>query len=491
MKGSFNKNGLCKAIALLLVFCMSFCMISCGDSNSDDFFDDEVSFDDDSRELEKDDDGKILQSGEVNNDVNVEGTVTLSCPQDIYVGSARESIRQWISAFNALYPDVKVKEDFSDRGNWSARLYAKDMGDVFWLDDTQVYDMAIARTALMPLDVYAEHFSKDTRFGLNMSDVYAGFYNLGEVDGQLYMIATNCGQQTFTYNKGMLTQAGLSMPTDDWTWSDFKEYVNILTVQNPDGSLAQVGAAMNITISPMYIPFYLGFGGQWCDTINKKITLTTDENVLRGVNELVGVLQKKQIYPTSAGIRFDGDYANAFANINADNVSTTAAFWQLDSFANLATRAAQYETADIDWDIVAFPLFDYPASPCGSFGYGVFSYASNPVAAAALCLSLYTQAGQKAINQGAVDSVPLLSSLKTETFWHLDEYADKNYDAFVANTDMYVPSQVKCEVPAAVGEIIIEGMEQLFMDLYEGAVSVEDCLAKIETQANEKWVTIR
>ncbi|MBQ8165141.1 MAG: extracellular solute-binding protein [Clostridia bacterium] len=435
---------------------------------------------------------KTLQSGEIEGEVKVEGTVTLTCPQDVYTSDAnRASIRQWVSAFKALYPSVKVKEDFSDRANWTARLSAKDMGDVFWLDDTQVYDMAITNKSLMPLDSYAEHFGKDARFGLNMSDVYAGFYNLGEVEGQLYMIATNCGQQTFTYNKGMLTQAGLAMPTDDWTWADFKDYVSQLTVQNPDGSLSQVGAAMNITISPMYVPFYLGFGGQWCDTVNKKITLTTDENVLKGVEELVSVLQSKNIYPTSTGIQFGGDYATAFANINADNVSTTAAFWQLDSFANLATRAAQYETAGVDWDVIAFPLFDSAASPCGSFGYGVFSYTSNPAAAAALVLSIYTQAGQKAINQGAGGAVPLLGSLKTETFWHLEGYEDKNFNAFVANTDKYVPSQVKCEVPAAVGEIITEGMTQLFMDLYAGSVSVEDSLSKIETQANEKWGTLK
>jgi len=440
--------------------------------------------------------GKKRQDGnlEAGAEVKVDGTVTLTCPQDVYTSDAnRASIRQWVSAFKAMYPEVKVKEDFSDRSNWTARLSAKDMGDVYWLDDTQVYDMAITNKSLMPLDSYAEYFTKDTAFGLNMNDVYAGFYNLGEVEGQLYMVATNCGQQTFTYNKGMLTQAGLEMPKDDWTWKNFKEYVGKLTVTGPDGALTQVGAAFNVSISPMYVPFYLGFGGQWCDTVNKKINLTTDENVLKGVEELVGVLQQKQIFPSPIdnGITFGGDYAAAFANINKDNVISTAAFLQLDSFANLATRAAQYESNGIDWDVVAYPLFDNAASPCGSFGYGVFSYTSNPAAAAALVLSIYTQAGQKAINQGAGGAVPLLGSLKDETFWHLSDYPEKNFNAFVANTDYYVPSQVKCEVPAAVGQIITEGMNQLFVDLYAGSVSVEDSLSKIETTANEKWGTLK
>ena len=192
--------------------------------------------------------------GDIEGEVVVDGTITLTCPQDVYSGDAnRASIRQWVSTFKSMYPEVKVKEEFSDRGNWSARFSAKDMGDVFWLDDTQVYDMAITNKSLMPLDSYAEYFQKDKDFGLDMSDVYAGFYNLGEADGRLYMVATNCGQNTFTYNKGMMIQAGLPMPTDDWTWKDFKEYAQKLTVVGPDGSLTQVGAAIRLNISPMYV----------------------------------------------------------------------------------------------------------------------------------------------------------------------------------------------------------------------------------------------
>ncbi|MBQ8165140.1 MAG: extracellular solute-binding protein [Clostridia bacterium] len=435
---------------------------------------------------------KEIQSGDIEGEVKVEGTVKVCCPQDVYSSDAnRASVRQWLSTFKSMYPEVKIKEEFSDRGNWSARLSAKDMGDVFWLDDSQVYDMAVTNKSLMPLDSYAEHFTKDANFGLNISDVFSGIYNLGEADGCLYMVATNCGPHLFTYNKGMLTQAGLEMPTDDWTWSDFKDYIQKLTLTGPDGSLTQVGAAMKVNWDPMFVPFFFAYGGQWCDTVNKKVNLTTDENVLKGVEEFVSVIQTKQIFPWQTGISLGDDYSAAFANINNNNVISTAAFWHLDHFANLAARAAQYEEQGIEWDVVAFPLFDYPATPCGTFGYGVFSYTSNPAAAAALVLSIYTQAGQKAINQGVGGAIPLLSSLKEETFWHMSSYPDKNYGAFVANSEQYVTALVRCQVPAAVASIVEDGMAQLFKDLYSGSVSVEDSLSKIETQANEKWSTLK
>ena len=70
-------------------------------------------------------------------------------------------------------------------------------------------------------------------------------------------------------------------------------------------------------------------------------------------------------------------------------------------------------------------------------------------------------------------------------------YPDKNYGAFVANPDRYVTALVKCQVPAAIAKIVEDGMKQLFRDLYSGSVSVEDSLKEIETQANEKWKTLK
>jgi len=439
---------------------------------------------------------KKAQDGEVNGEVKVEGSITLSCPQDVYSSdSNRASIRQWVSNFKSMYPSVKVKEEYSDRSNWSARLSAKDMGDVFWLDDSQVYDMAVTNKSLMPLDSYAEYFGKIKEYGLDVNDVYSGIYNLGETEGQLYMVATNCGSHIMTYNKGMLTQAGLPMPENDWTWAQFKDYMSKLTKRGPDGTLTQVGAALRVNWGPIYVPFYHGFGGEWCDSVNKKVNLTSDPNVLKGVQELVDVIEAKYIYPydTAAlgAITLAGDYATAFANIDDSNVISTAAFWHLYSFSGLADRAAQYDNLGIEWDIISFPLFDAPATPCGTYGYGVFRYTSNPAAAAALVLSIYTQEGQKSINQGAGGAIPLLSSLKNESYWHLADYPDKNYDAFVANDDRFVTALVRTQVPSSVAKIIEDGMVTLFQNLYSGSVSVEDSLSKIETQANEKWSTLK
>ncbi len=435
---------------------------------------------------------KTEKTGELADDYvpKVEGTVTLTAPIDVYSSDLnKQSIRNWVDNFKSQYPGVTVKEDFSDRGKYATRISAKDIGDVFWMADTDVYGYAVSNKSLMKLQVYAK------KYEINMDDVYAGFKKLGEIGGDLYFIATNCGQQTFTYNKDMLEKEGLTAPSNDWTWDDFKSYISQLTKKNDDNTLSQVGAAMDVTNSPMYVPFFLGEGGQWCDTVNKKITLYSDEKVLDGFSELMSALENLYIYPNSnsgGGLTTIGEpYLTQFSNISA-NIEINSAFVQLDAYSNFYKRGNLYETNGVDWDVVAFPLFDYAASPCGSIGYGVFSYTDNPDTAAALCLSIYTEDGQTAINTGAGGSVPLLSSLADETFWHIDDakFADKNYEAFTANTDMYVPSQVTCEVPQAVGKIIADGMRDLFTAFYSGGIDWKDSLNKIETQANEKWKDI-
>lgn len=449
-----------------------------------------ASFGCDGQEMVNPDDVEVVNA-------KVEGTITLSCPVDVYAtDSAKASISQWVSNFRSMYPGVTVKEEFTARDNWASRIAAKDIGDVFYTEDGSIYDQAVINKSAMKLDSFVERFSKDTSFGLNTADVFAGILKLGEVDGSLYMVATSCGQNTFTYNKGLLEQKQLAMPTNDWSWSQFKDYIKELTIAGDDGSLNQVGAAMRLYMSydsSMYIPFFQGFGGQWCDTVNKKVTLIDDEKVLKGVNELVSVLEAKQIYPMNTQVEFTGDYATAFSKINNDNLLSTAAFVQLGAFSGLGARAAQYEAQGIDWDVVAFPTFEAPAVPCGSNGYCVFSYTDNPAASAALVLSMYTQNGQRALNSGAGGGVPLLSSLSTEEFWKLQgaEYEGKNFDAFVSNTEQYVPAQIKNVVPADVAQIIIDGMGDLFKALYQGTASVDNSLTNMQTAANQKWSTLK
>ncbi len=161
------------------------------------------------------------------------------------------------------------------------------------------------------------------------------------------------------------------------------------------------------------------------------------------------------------------------------------------SYTVLTDNVKQYPRGT-EWDVVAYPLFPNAASPCGALGFSVFSYTRNKDAAAALALFLLTDDGQRAIHGQAGGDVPILKELGDDDFWHLtgEGYEDKNYAAFTANYENYVPGQIGQSVPPEVASIIHNGINKLFSGYITNASSWADQLAKMQEQANQMWETL-
>ena len=396
----------------------------------------------------------------ITNAVLVNGTVKLSCPKDIYpTAKSRENVSKWIECFNSVYPDVVVKVEFSDRAEWDARRTAKNIGDVFWLDDSQVYALGKMTKYLMPLDSYAEYFEHSAEhadFGLDLDAVYPVLKQIGTADDTLYMAGEYADMQTFTYNKNKLKDAGLEKPVDNWSLSEFKKYIKTLTVVDDNGKVLQVGAAMDVASPETYIPFFMNECSKHYELVDykyKKINFT-DSDVVRGAESLADALMNKYIYPLN-DVNFEYEFASAFSEINNENIITKAVFITLDSYSELSERAEQYKKNGIDWDIVSYPLFGDGKSLAFSSGYGVYGYTSNPAAAAALCLTLWTPDYQRAVMKSDDRLASVLKSVNDTTeFLGIEEYPDKNYGAFYTNLEKAVPGEINGAVPEKIGIII-------------------------------------
>ena len=88
-----------------------------------------------------------------------------------------------------------------------------------------------------------------------------------------------------------------------------------------------------------------------------------------------------------------------------------------------------------------------------------------------------------------VAGIDPLKKLGEQDFWHLTKegYEGKNYAAFTANYDRYVPGQVNACVPPEVATIIENGIKNLFDNYCRNAADWVDSLAKIEEQCNQLW----
>ncbi|MCR5693724.1 MAG: extracellular solute-binding protein [Clostridia bacterium] len=429
----------------------------------------------------------VYNSGDLPDDYapEIAGKLKVAARQDVYPSAAsQKSLNNWINYFRTEHPDVNIELTYVPT-DYSALISSKTIGDVYWLSDADVYNLAITQDALMALDSYIEAYDID------LTEIYGGIMSLCEAAGKTYFVGSTCGNVVFTYNVDAMVEAGLLAPgervANDWTWEDFKVYAEQLKKYDEDGvTLTQVGAGMALNWPNCFSPFIYAYGGNWADKENKKVTLSS-KAVQDGIGAAIEAIDNRWIYPE--GINMGKEMQSSYGTVSTRN---GCVFAYNQAYTVLPSNAEGYNTRGITWDVAPWPLFPEKASPCGTLGFGVFSYTKNPDAAAALVLSLWTEEGQLALHGQEGGDVPVLKKLGDQDFWYLkrEGYTDINFSAFTANYEKYVPGQVNASVPPEIATIIEKGMTAMFNAYCTNGASWTDKLQEMETQCNDLWSTL-
>lgn len=404
---------------------------------------------------------------------NVSGEITWT----FYTNNAfeKKAATSFIKAFESAYPNASVKHDSSPAD--VNRVAGGTIGDVFYFLETETYKYGVVNNGLMPLEGYVSAFDMD------LSDVYIGVYEVGKVDGHLYYVARDYNSICFDYNLSKLRELNLdTRVTNDWTWGTLRDISKIVTEATADENEKYYGANIDLTYSPVYVTFFeSGVGSTWCDTEEKKITFN-DENgqTLKAIKECIEDALAGYINPGISS-RTQGD-----------------SIFKYLVHPNVLDHGKRYDSAGIDWDMVAFPGFGENGENrrfgCGSSGFGVYNRTQNQDTAAAFALYFFTEEGQLAYNGQPGASVPLVGALKDSDSWRYPNetnWVDKNWDAFVyeAHTASIV-GEVVNRMPYEVAEIIDTEMRFIIDNVMNGRTSVDDAFMKLETKCNEKWSTL-
>ncbi len=413
----------------------------------------------------------------------------------------KRSVNDWVASFTKKYPDVQVNAELSTVGKdvIANQIASKTVGDVFFLWETDVYNYASVQKALMPLDYFVEALEID------LSDVFSAIKDMGTVEGRLYMVMRDYNHIVLFYNRDLIRSAQLTDPielekNDTWDWETFKQYCTALTTMDEESDRKSVGCQLRLGYAPVYIPFLEGWGGQWYDKENKKVTFISDENVLKGVTEMVDFVEAnvcKFIPVDTAGVGAqsikDTPSQNSFSNYNA----TTQIAFRDTEFPSFASGGKDYESKGIDWDVISMPHFPTPKVGTGATGFAVFNGTKNKDAAAALCLSLYTVDGQKAYNGQEGGSVPNVRTLADADFWRVpfadntvDPENGKNYYAFISYPEADTYGQVECVIPPEIASIVKKYMQNVVPNAVNGSKAVDVTLRELEEEANQKWESI-
>ncbi|GED57145.1 sugar ABC transporter substrate-binding protein [Brevibacillus formosus] len=127
--------------------------------------------------------------------------------------------------FEQKNPGVKVQvEAYADGFDQKlvAAFGAKNPPDVMYMWDFPTYN-----ASLEPLDEYVK---KDPSVAID--DFYQGLLNYNRFDGKLFGLPAGFSTRVVFYNKKLFNEANVPLPTDDWTWEDFKSAAKQLTVRD-------------------------------------------------------------------------------------------------------------------------------------------------------------------------------------------------------------------------------------------------------------------
>lgn len=384
----------------------------------------------------------------------------------------KKAASDFINAFKDVYPNANVKLDSSAAS--PERIASGTIGDVFYLGDTEIYKYAVMNNGLMPLECYVAALQMD------LSDVYPELYNMGKIEDHLYYVSKGYDRFCFSYNKSKLIDLNLdALVSNDWSWDSFRDIAKTITYVTNNSEKAFYGAKIDLTYSPIYVTFFeSAVGSDWCNTEERKIKFTDfNGETLKAFTECMD------------------DAVAGFINPGVSSVAKGEPIFKYCVYNDVLNRSGEYDNADLQWDLVAFPGFGENGRRrvygCGSTGFGVYNRTQNTDTAAAFALFFYTEDGQQAYNGSSGVSIPVMESLRESTSWRFPDdeiLSTKNWDAFVYEAQSAsVIGQVVCRMPYEVAQIIDSEMTSIVSNCMRGKAAIYDEFTRLETKCNEMW----
>jgi multiple sugar transport system substrate-binding protein len=148
------------------------------------------------------------------------GKTTITYSNFISNGGNEKNLTTIVDAFEKANPNITVKVTTTDYANYFTKLQtdlsAGTQADVFDVDSGS-YANFQADGVLAPLD------------GVDASKYRTSVLDSYKTDGKQYGLPTSFSNVVLFYNKDLFDKAGVSYPTDSWTWADEQAAAKKLT----------------------------------------------------------------------------------------------------------------------------------------------------------------------------------------------------------------------------------------------------------------------
>ncbi|WP_439693062.1 ABC transporter substrate-binding protein [Curtobacterium sp. SP.BCo] len=296
-----------------------------------------------------------------------------------------KAIKANLQGFKEEYPDITVNVDVTPFASYWTKLQTQGssntLPDVFWMNGPN-FQLYAANGKLAPI-------TGAVKAGAIEPDEYSSALNdLYTYDGTQYGVPKDFDTIGVWMNKALFQQAGMAMPSKDWTWDDFQKTGAELSERlKAQGAYGAAG----------------GMDGQ----------TTYYDTIFQAGGSVIGGDGKKSMYDTKAseeGLQFWTDLIKSGASPSIKQLTdTTADQWFTSGKLAMYQGGSWFRSAlsgtDLEKDVVVYPL------PKGKEQATVIHGVSNVVAAgskhqaAAQALQVYLASKQAQQQQGDMGAV--------------------------------------------------------------------------------------
>ncbi len=369
--------------------------------------------------------------------------------------------------FHKLHPNITIEVDRSAQvGQLQAIVaatVAHKLPDLMFSADVFTLTEA-SKGVLLNLSPYMK------AYGYKKSDFVDGMMQLGNYQGNQYVLPRGMDQIVTAYNPALFKKFGVPLPKEGWTWEEFLAAAKKLTRKVKGTQYYAMGSGgNNHTSYPIYVPFMKGWGGKLSKNGQANFT---DPKLVRGISELMNFAQ---------------NYTPWFAPPPSDPflAGQAAMEWVQRPvlYGCCISPDRKKWTSSFTPQFVNFPLFQTPAIGAGMAGWGATVDTKHPKEAAAFLMYTLSRQGQLAYSKAAGE-VPIRTDLLGSTIWRnqIPDGAKLDQKAFADFTQYqsYPPSNI----PLATDGQMAATMTNLFDEMRLGKASPAQALASANKNIN-------
>ncbi|MGE9964499.1 ABC transporter substrate-binding protein [Fusicatenibacter saccharivorans] len=443
------KKTLKKTLALALTLTMSVALAGCGGK----------------KEEEKTQESTPTASAEDTNwegaskAAELSGKVTYMHSGDDY---EREMYANVFKSYQAYAPNVEVEQMYvpSDYATKLQTLAAAGtLPDLFWTSEAGVkayYEAGM----LSDMNGVLEEYPQLTE------DIIDGVLEFGNIDGKQVAFPKDWTSYVMYLNLDLFEEAGVEVPTNDWTVEDYKEIAAELTQKSSDGERVDVyGTAIN-NYRADWINWMGNFGAEWFK--DGKSNLSSPE-ALEGLSVMYDLVQAGSA-PSPGTVSSTGDSEDRLFVIGKVAMYPSGR-WVIPSFRS---------ECDFEWDAVEMPKGTTRTCPFICSMVCIAETSENKDIAANLLSYQMSDEGLALVMESAL-SLPVYTDLLAN-----EDYVNTppSSDAFI-NSAEYLGNESQIEAcltgqMAEYNSIINAGLS----DAFEGVTTIEEAVKIIDEQAN-------